>query len=249
MKDKEHYLNELQLHAYKADVKAVKNLLKNTKFSPFAANKNEEIVLQSTLILFLSQLNNPEIKNQKTAIFRIFLQKLKDLYQENSIKALAIFRHKDAAGNNFLHYMATYGFDELFEELLHDDDWIRQALIGNDGLIFQCNNFSRYPIHVAVLNNQEKIVKLFLDIPGVATLKDSRGQIALHYSAKFANQNIVQLCCNVFGNLADKDNYINLLDADEKTPLMLANEMENIKAQEVLIERGAKNNLNGFQRF
>lgn len=244
MTDSKNYLDELKLASFKGDLKSVKNILTYSRFSPFEKNNNGEMAFHSALIVFLDQLNNPDIKKQKIAIFRLFIQQLKDLYQKNRHQAVEFFMCQDVSGNNFMHYIAAYNFYQLFEELLNDISWIKKALVGNDGLIFQPNNFLHYPIHAAILNNQQEIIERLLSLPNVALLTDARGQTPLHYAAKFATKNIVEICCNVFKDIEERESYINCLDGDDKTPLMLATEVNNIKAIEVLLECGARNTIN-----
>jgi len=133
--------------------------------------------------------------------------------------------HKDRSGNTVLHLMAQHdGFSSLMEQLLNT----------NPELAYIHNNHSHYPIHTAILNAQLKNVKLLLTLKDGASLADANGWVALHYAARHANTNILELCYAASPN-------INIEDRQGKTPLELATELQRAPAEEFLLAHGAQN--------
>ena len=150
------------------------------------------------------------------------------------LNALApeLFSCQDDAGDTLFHLMARHGLQSLFSHGLK---------LHPQGVLI-ANNLDQYPIHTAILNRQPAMVSFILaESPQQATLPDSKGQIALHYAARYGSTDVVNRCCIASPSL------INSLDGEMRTPLMLAVESCNlfgnissdINVLQILINHGA----------
>ncbi len=140
-------------------------------------------------------------------------------------------RAQNQEGQTLLHAMVVYGFENLILDILQDMPELA---------LKHAKKNREYPIHTAVSNHQLDVVKLLLEVSGVARLKNDMNQTALHYAARFGSQDMVQLCCkHRAGNIDEKDRA-------GKTPLALAKEENTPDVEAILIARGADENLLGF---
>ena len=162
--------------------------------------------------LFLPMRYDEDLLQKKEILFRVFCSE--------TSRGLV---HQDNNGDTVFHLMAQHGLKKLLQ------DSLQQESIG----LFLCNHRIHYPIHTAVLNNQIEVIDLLLKTPNVALLADSKGQVALHYAARYGANDTVQLCCEANPEL------INMPDNESKTPLMLAVEARNIEVLQTLINHGA----------
>ena len=141
--------------------------------------------------------------------------------------SMDVRREKNKLGQNLLHMMDVYGFKQLIEETLQvmPELALQHAKLDGD-----------YPIHTAVLNHQIEVVQLLLAIPGVARLKNSLHQSALHYAARFGSQDMMRLCCKFCAG------EINAKDRLGRTPLALAQAENTPDVETVLMAHGADPN-------
>ena len=176
---------------------------------------NAENQLPTFSALLVPMLYNANLIPKKIAIFKALIA-----------HAPETINHKDSSGHSVFHLMAVHGFNALMSELLQTN---------NQGVFYR-NNHSHYPIHTAILNNRETIVRILLAIDQVATLADDNNQVPLHYAARFGTKNIVQDCCKVTAD-------INIRESANKTPLILATESGNFDAMQTLIQNNADTTL------
>ncbi|MFT4059213.1 MAG: ankyrin repeat domain-containing protein [Legionella sp.] len=181
---------------------------------PSKVNAQGQSPIHSTLMLPVSY--DEGLIQRKIAIFR-------------ALKSPKLLTMKDGDGNTLLHLMAAGPFHELMAELLQD----------YQELVFWENNIFHYPIHIAILNRQQKVVDLLLAVKGVATKKDSRALVPLHYAACHGSLGIMESCCKV----TDLD----IRDDEERTPLLWAASVGNQSALELLIKKGADPLLTDYQ--
>lgn len=198
-------MTPLHLAAAAGKIHAV-NALLGRGADPLKTNQNNQMPIFSALIMPMQF--DDGLMHQKELIFSTL----------NSI-APGRLANPDSSGDTVFHLFATYGFESLCAGCLKQET--RGA--------FLSNHLSKYPIHTAILNQQQGVVDLLLSIPTVATLTDSRGQNALHYAARYGAPEMVQRCCDASVN-------INAVDKENKTAWMLAVESENVEALPILIQ-------------
>ncbi len=139
--------------------------------------------------------------------------------------------------NNYLHIAVARGNPEIVSLLINKKDEKGNRLID----INAKNTKGFTPLHSAICNDSDKIVKLLLESGADCTLtldrEDSRG--CLHMAASSRNPETVRLL------LEQKDEKGNrLLDINAKnsggwTPLMMAAKEGNLKILNLLIDKGA----------
>ncbi|WP_298624381.1 ankyrin repeat domain-containing protein [uncultured Legionella sp.] len=178
---------------------------------PNKPNKNNQYPLHSTLEIPLYFDDESILIQSKISCFK----RLKTRY-------LPAFYAQDANGETIAHRLTENGFEPLLAELMEKDT----------DLIYQCNNYTRYPIHTALLNNRIKAIELLLTLPAVSLLKDAEGKVALHYAAEYCDLDVVTLCCQSITDLNINDNLL-------RTPLMLAAEVGDEPVVLFLLESGA----------
>ena len=191
----------------------VVNALLDRGADPVKTNKNHQLPIFNAL--FVPMLFDEAIIRQKELIFTAL-----------NLAAHGTLLHQDSSGDTVFHLMATHGFESLLGVAL------KQAA----GAAFVSNNFSKYPIHTAILNQQCAVAHLLLQVPTVATLTDAYGQNALHYAARYGTPEMVQICC-------EASNDINAVDKEDKTALWLAMDAKNDQALPILIQFGADASL------
>ncbi len=198
--------------------------------------------LNTTQALLSLGANTCVLNNQKQyPIFSaLFMPMLDDDLENLKLNKAAIFKllrdkgnqqleHQDSNGETVLHRMALNGFNDLIDELL----------ISNSRLAYIKNNHSHYPIHTAILNNQEEAVSSLLN-ENSADLADGNGWKPLHFAARQANNMILEKCLKYPGHLDETD-------IQGRTPLMLAAELGNLDAVAMLINHQAKTDLTDNQ--
>lgn len=140
---------------------------------------------------------------------------------------------KDFEGNTLLHSLASR---DVFIKLA-------QEVIGKaPQLVATQNNQSRYPIHVAILNNQLLMCQLLLGQKEVCKLADGKQHNALDYAACYGNADIVN-CCIQLGGMLEKR------DGESRTPLLLAAQYGNQPAVGALIAANADLNVVDYRGF
>lgn len=201
-------MSSLHAAAANGEFAEVKRLLAQGE-SPQCFNRHQQSPLHSALLMPIS--HDSDLQENKTAIFKL-------LYA----KAPSLLMHRDASGDTVVQLMAAFGFSELLAELLQS----------HTEIAFVSNNHSHYPIHTAILNNQIEIVDMLLKIPGVDSLADMHGQVALHYAVRYGTKEMVLRCCK---DCTD----INAEDDDHQTAWGLACSANNASAMEILDAHGA----------
>ena len=177
--------------------------------SPRELNNYGEFPIQCSL--FTPVWIDADYKNRKTVIFNVLKACAPD-----TITAM------DSQGDTVAHAMAAHGYEALMSDLVRE----------HQPMILSHNNFKKYPIHMAILNDQAGIVKMLLAVDGVISLADAEGRVALHYAAQSELPEIIQDCCQQYTN-------VDVLDDANKTPLMCAAEVGNLPALITLVEQGA----------
>lgn len=140
---------------------------------------------------------------------------------------------QDKAGNTLLHLLAKHDFNLIVAELVAK----------NPKLAFVANNSSLYPIHIAILNQQQKTIDVLLTIKGVSSLADGQECLPIHYAARYGTSEMIQSCCN--STIA----HLNSQDTQERTPLLWAAYVGNQEVLETLIKNGADLSLTDYQGF
>lgn len=208
-------MSELHLAAVHEDIDEVERLLKEGA-SPNVLNIDNQPPLLSAVDL------HPKNRTASEAIFRILWEKT----DEN----LRFCR--DRFGNNVLHLIATFGFDELVEEVFH----------ANPELAGQATAFNAHecPIHLAILNKKESIVQklLTLDNKSLTYLNGSHHQSALHYAARYGSEELLRECCRHFKVLPQPKD-IDKRDDKGMTALAYAKERGDRVIEQILVDYGA----------
>lgn len=176
------------------------------------SSKGEPILFTS---LMLPMAHDERMIKNKQAIY-VLLSNL----------ANSLLHERNQSGDAILHTMSVYGYKKLIDDTLAD----RQEFASIP------NNARRYPIHVAILNMQHACVKVLAAVPGVEQLIDAKGRNALHYAAKYGDNNMVNICLN---SAISKDS----IDIRRQTPLILATVAKNPSAFRELIDFGVQVNL------
>lgn len=167
-----------------------------------------------------SVLNNA---NQSPLVKALFLPEYADDMEKLITQKELIFKQlnqahpghlldQDNCGYTVFHEMAVNGFEGLLKESIQQSP---------EGIFISDNQF-KYPIHRAILMGQRNIISLLLTDPNldqkVSALTDSKGRNALHYAAKYAtgdSLDILKCCVDATKDINTEDNYGN-------TALMLA---------------------------
>lgn len=201
-------MTPLHLAALKGHLNTIKLLLsKGAK--PINANKSGQFPVYSALVMAIS--DTPELKKKKCEIFHLLVEK------NDFLSAV------DSSGETIMHLMALNGFDNLIKEVLRQ----------RSKLAFDCNNFSRYPIHIAILNKQAAAVKELLQVEGMSEVADENNRNPLHYAAMHSGGQILKECIAASKN-------IDALDTFLRTALLLAAESGNLTAVQELIKNKAR---------
>lgn len=198
-----HGITPLDMAACKGNLHAVQALL---KLGANAASLDKDLQTPLFSSLLLADKKNLALKLRKELIFNALVQ-----------AGTMPLSHQDVSGETVFHLMAAHGFTELLIKYTQNDP---------SGL-FISNNFAKYPIHTAILNNQPELVAYLLKIPSMPSVTDSRKQCALHCAAKYGSKEMLLLCLKATPDL-------NVTDGEGKTALTLAIEMNNQEAIEVL---------------
>lgn len=201
-------LTPLHLAALRGHFHSVERLL-NLGASPKLPNKENQYPLYSAL--FLPMIYEPELKKKKIAIYELLRSKAPELIIE-----------EDTSGNTVMDLMAANGFESLIADLVEK----------NHSALFHANNYTRFPIHVAILNHQLDITKELLKAKGMTGVIDSQASTPLHYAVMYTDEPFVAACCDAGSKLEAQDNR-------GRTALLLAAEVGSLPLVELLIKRGA----------
>lgn len=148
------------------------------------------------------------------------------LYKLISPYFATINEQRNQVGDNLLHVMSLFGYDELTEALL--------AVPETKQLAFIPNNSIHYPIHTAILNRKHQCAKLLLAVDEVSALTDVKERNSLHYAALYGDMEMVKICMP-YCSVDSKDKH-------QKTPLILAAIAGNSLGVKELQARGANVN-------
>ncbi len=216
-------MTPLHLAAVKGRVHTVELLLAHGA-NPNALNCKNQLPIHSVLTVPIA--NSPELFAQKIAIFE----------QLEACTDPDLMLAQDSDGDNIFHLMAcaNIGSDAFLALLQHCLENPHSAHM------LRCKNqLSHYPIHTALLNLQEGMAAAMLAVPAgdhltkIADLKDKNGQTALHYAvASHASEACVLQCIQAASD-------INHMDRHHETALMLAVNLKNDCAKNLLIAHNA----------
>lgn len=219
--DKEDKDGMTPLHwaAFKGHVHTISALL-NKGANPEKPNKNSQLPIYTTLLVPIKRDDN--LYSHKKTIF-------------NLLRAIApeSIKHQDKSGDSVCHLMAG---DSEFNDLLE------QTLKTSPALIAAPNHLKQFPIHTAILNNKMNNARLLLESnTGVDMHPDRDNRVALHYAAKYGSDEMLNLCI-----ATSKD--INVRDAYNKTPLIIAAEAGNQEAITTLLHHHANPDLVDYEQ-
>lgn len=175
---------------------------------PDKANHNGQFPLYSALVLPIAYEAN--LKKAKIDIFQLLQAKIPKLL--NAV---------DHAGDTVVHLMASDGFDTLIKKLPEQK-----------AIVFTANNFKKYPIHVAILNQQLQAAQALLAIDGVSKVMDAESRTSLHYAAQYGTKEFAIICYKNGAELEARDDYA-------MTPLLIAAKYGNLQIVQWLVEQGA----------
>ena len=205
-------LTLLQLAAARGNLHTTKALL------VLGANPEEHITKGQSILfcaLMLPIDHDEYMRKNKQSIYHLLRP-----YSPN------ILTERNESGDNLLHSMAVYGYTNLVQEILANVPALASIP----------NNSTHYPIHAAILNAQHDCAKYLISVEKVGQLVDVKGRNALHYAAKYGDQDMVQICVkSTIG--------INSVDKRLQTPLILATRANNTEAMKTLLAAGADVNL------
>lgn len=142
----------------------------------------------------------------------------------NLLKSAApnIVSEKDESGATVANLAVMHGYESIIADLLLH---YRSSFLSPD-------NFMKYPIHYAVINNQLGAIALMIKQEGFAKLANSDGMVALHYAARSNNPAVLNVCLPVYDD-------IDIRDLMGKTPLLYAAEAGNLPALQTLVTHKA----------
>ena len=174
---------------------------------------NNPILFSGSLMLPID--HDEKMKQNKQSIYILLSQYAKNILDE-----------KNQSGDTILHIMSLYGYNKLIKEILTNQKELASIP----------NNSRHYPIHSAILNGQHNSVKLLIAVDGIEKLTDAKGRNALHYAAKYGDDDMVKICLN---SAISKDS----VDKWNQTPLILASIAHNTAAVRELLDFGAQINM------
>lgn len=201
-------MTPLHFAAMSGHVHAVKSLLQHGA-DPRRKNNIGQFPIQSSL--FTPMFVDENFYERKTIIFNAL-----------KIAAPETISGVDNQGQTVAHQMAINGYDTLIVDLIRE----------NPTLFSRADNFMKYPIHLAILNDQLEVAQLLLQVPGSIELRDTNGSVALHYAAVSDNPRMLQACIPYYSTLNVCENHL-------KTPLLYAAELGNLSSVKVLIVHNA----------
>jgi len=187
-----------------------------------------------TLKALLAIGANPNTKNQAeesplfsalfTPLFADDTKRKKKVAIFNALKIAApnSVLQPNNCGETLAHRVAMHGYASILSDLIKN----------YRTLIFCPDNFLKYPIHYAVINEHPEIVTQLLAEEGVPLLANTDGMVALHYAAHSNDPQVLNACLRVY-----KD--IDLPDCMGKTPLLHAAEAGNFEALQNLVDHKA----------
>lgn len=202
-------MRPLHLAALNGYVQTLQVLLKKGADSRFANQQNQYPIHSSLMVPIVY---DEGLIPRKTKLFY--------LLQEDAPELLV---KQDISGDTVAHFMAASKFDVLLQSLVNTH---HPALYIN-------NNFSKYPIHVAILNQQLINVIVLMTDPEIPKQADAEGRKPIHYAAKYAHIETLTAC------LTPENRFIDEKDGYGKTPLMIAVEANNLDAVALLVRSGA----------
>ena len=178
----------------------------------------EVLLAKGADLLKVNQQNEPPLFR---ALFLPIFYRKACLAQKKTIFSLLLAKgpeainYKVSDGNNILHLIVLHEeFSDLLDTILN----IKPELV------FESNNWGLYPIHLAILNSSPSAVQKMMQIKGVADLLDVDGRTPLHFAAMTNSELMVEWCYQA------NPSVINKLDKLNKTPLNIAQELENDQA-------------------
>lgn len=211
--------------ASRGDLTQVRTILAQRDFDCLAAHPDtQQYAFMYALELPVSYAR--ELKEHKTQIFYLLKPDLSNATN-----------YCDKSGNNMLHYLIQYYYEEPLQYVL------RQTQNSNDfSIFFQSNHFGQQPIHYAIRFKQDKLFAELLGIPGMLTNIDWNNRNLIHHIAHYGTPDMLIAYCKKL-SLEERSTYINAVDIDGKTPYEIAktcNSTDNrLEIMELLITYGA----------
>ena len=153
-----------------------------------------------------------------------------DLYRKRKVEIFNALKRaapntvagQDDSGETVANLAVMHGYVSIVSDLIQS----------HRSSFFTPDNFMKYPIHYAVMNNQLRVISLLLADQGIAELADSDGRVALHYAARSTNTAVLKACLPFYDDL-------DIRDLMHKTPLLYAAEAGNFDGLQVLVKHKA----------
>jgi uncharacterized protein len=173
---------------------------------PNKTNNNAQFPLYTALDL--PAIYEAKLKEIKIELFHLLYAKMPELVNA-----------RDANGETVAHLIASNGFDTLIRELPRR-------------LLFETNNFAKYPIHSAILNRQLLVVEELMSIPEMSKVLDAKKRTPLHYAAQHGTKEFAERCLKGKASLEARD-------TSGMTPLLSAAKSGNLPVVQWLVEQNA----------
>ena len=153
-----------------------------------------------------------------------------EIFTELQRVAPATISNQDISGDTVAKLAVINGYESIVEDLIGS----------NLSSLKKHDNFIKYPIHYAVLNNKSGVISLLMTDPEMAKFKDSDGMVALRYAARSGNIEVLNACLSAYDE-------INIRDLNRKTPLLHAAESGNFVVFKSLINHKADINAKDYR--
>lgn len=220
--------NEFQQAAFNADIDKIKELLKN-KQNPYTQNDFGQYPILCALELPAQY--SADYKKNKQQIFSLLLP----YYEHLEVYA-------DNIGDNIMHYLAKFNYNNELNNIIKN--------CNDNNIFFVANKSNQLPIHLAIMNKNQRAFELLLNIPKMTTYVDKNTKNMLHHIAHYGTSDML----NYYLSLTDDiSSLVNAKDIDSHTPMhKVINYNKSQDASFIrtkLLEKGAEELEGGFSPY